>query len=51
MILLFFCLLRPKFCSAIEKWYYLSILLKMSIGAAKITHCELFKDKDCSIAM
>ena len=44
-----FALLHLKFCSAIEKCYYLAILLKMSIGAAKIIYCELFKDKAYSI--
>ena len=43
-----FALLHLKFCSAIEKCYYLAILLKMSIGAAKIIYCELFKDKGYS---
>ena len=31
--------------------HYLSILLKMFTGDAKITHNESFKDDDCSIAM
>ena len=38
-------------CPIIEKCCYLPILQNMSIGAAKITHNESFKDNNCSIAM
>ena len=49
--IILFVLLHLNFCFAIEKCYYLSILSKMSIRAVKITHYELFKHKDCPIAM
>ena len=34
-----------------QKSNYLSVLLKLSEGAAEITHNESFKDNDCSIAI
>ena len=39
---------RPHFniCPDIEKYYYLSILLKCSIGATNIIHNESFKDNN-----
>ena len=36
---------------AVEKCYYLSILLKMVIGTVEITHRKSLKDSNCSIAM
>ena len=36
---------------AIEKCYYVTILLKISVGATKIIYNESFKDNDSSFAM
>lgn len=51
MKILFLILPYLNFYSAVEKYYRLSILLKIFIGAAKITHKESFKDNHCSIAI
>ena len=40
-----------NFCPDIEKCHYLPILLKISIGVARITHKESFKDNDCLITI
>ena len=40
-----------KFCSAIENFYYVPILLKMSKRAAKMIYKETFNDNDRLIAM
>ena len=46
-----FCFASCKFFSAIEKCYYVSILLKMFLGTAKIFHNKPIKDNNSSITM
>ena len=40
-----------NFCPALEEYYHVSILLKMSIRVAKLNHNASFKDNYSSMAM